>query len=187
MTKKQQILSLRAMGYSYRQISENIPCSKSLIAYYLGDGQKEKTYARVRKCKANRHPFAAKISTYCCERNYNFGPNSSNGTYKYKQLLRDKIKVFSKKDNKYMKPTFTVEDVIAKFGENPVCYLTGLPIDIYKPRTYEFDHKIPRSRGGDNSIENLGICTKQSNRAKRDMTPDEFINLCKLVVEYKGG
>jgi 5-methylcytosine-specific restriction endonuclease McrA len=84
------------------------------------------------------------------------------------------------------KSTFTVKDVIEKFGENPICYLTGEQIDINKPRTYHFDHIIPRSRGGDSSIDNLGICTKRANLAKHDMTPDEFEHLCKRVLEHNG-
>lgn len=82
------------------------------------------------------------------------------------------------------KPLFSVDDVIAKFGDNPSCYLTGQPIDISKPRTYSFDHIIPKSRGGDNSLDNLGLCTKAANQAKNDMTLDEFINSCKQVVKH---
>lgn len=82
---------------------------------------------------------------------------------------------------------FTLEDVIDKVGENPLCYLTGQPIDISKPSTYEFDHIIPKSRGGTNQLDNLGVCLKLANRAKDSMTPDEFLNLCKLVVSHLDG
>lgn len=78
----------------------------------------------------------------------------------------------------------TVDELLKKFGTKPKCYLTGQEIDIYQPKTYEFDHKTPRSRGGNNNIDNLGICIKNANRAKHDMTPDEFINLCKMVAKY---
>ena len=79
---------------------------------------------------------------------------------------------------------FKLEDVIEKFGENPTCYLTGQPIDMWKPSTYEFDHIIPRIRGGTNDLDNLGICLKSANRAKYTMTPDEFVNLCRLIVQH---
>ncbi len=78
---------------------------------------------------------------------------------------------------------FTVDEVIEKFGENPRCYLTGERINIHKPRTYQFDHIIPKSRGGTSDIDNLGICTKQANLAKSDMTLDEFMNLCNVVLQ----
>lgn len=85
-----------------------------------------------------------------------------------------------------MKHIITIEDIINKFGENPKCYLTGTSIDINNPSTFEFDHIIPVSRGGTSSLDNLGICIKQANRAKERMTPDEFFNLCKLVLENQG-
>jgi 5-methylcytosine-specific restriction endonuclease McrA len=80
----------------------------------------------------------------------------------------------------------TIEELIERFGETPVCYLTGQPIDINHPRTYQFDHKVPSSRGGTNTIENLGICTKQANQAKSDMTHDEFVEFCKSVLIHHG-
>jgi 5-methylcytosine-specific restriction endonuclease McrA len=88
------------------------------------------------------------------------------------------------KDNTMDK--FTVQDVKDKLGEHPVCYLTGEQIDINKPNTYQFDHIIPRSRGGQSTLDNLGICTKRANLSKSDMTPDEFFNFCKIVLENQG-
>ncbi len=85
-----------------------------------------------------------------------------------------------------MKPEITADQIISMFNQNPVCYLTGDQIDINKPRTYNFDHIIPRSKGGQNTLDNLGICTKVVNMAKNDMSPDEFFNLCKKVLEYNG-
>lgn len=81
---------------------------------------------------------------------------------------------------------FSVQDVIDKFGEDTTCYLTGEPINIYNTKSYEFDHKIPKSRGGDNSLENLGICTTRVNQAKKDLTIEEFISMCKSVAKYSG-
>lgn len=80
----------------------------------------------------------------------------------------------------------TEQQVIDKFGENPKCYLTGKEIDISKPRTYQFDHKVPASRGGTNTIDNLGICSRTANLAKSDMTHDEFIEFCKTVLIHHG-
>lgn len=43
------------------------------------------------------------------------------------------------------------------------------------------DHKLPRSRGGKNLIENLQWTTWIVNRVKTDMTHQEFIELCGKV------
>lgn len=79
---------------------------------------------------------------------------------------------------------FTVDDIVKKFGENPRCYLTGDPIDIYQPQTYHFDHIIPVSRGGSSDISNLGICTNVANQAKHNMTHAEFIDFCRRVIDH---
>ena len=96
-------------------------------------------------------------------------------------VLRDKNNIRQKKKQK---PLFTLEEFLEKTGDSPICYLTGQPIDISKPKSYQFDHKIPRSRGGDNSLDNLGLCVNRANRAKYDLTPEEFYYLCKDIVEY---
>jgi CRISPR/Cas system Type II protein with McrA/HNH and RuvC-like nuclease domain len=62
------------------------------------------------------------------------------------------------------------------------CALTGQPLD----RTSEIDHKIPRTRGGNDGIENLQWLAKEVNRAKRDMTSDEFADLCANVMRWLG-
>ncbi len=80
-----------------------------------------------------------------------------------------------------MARTFTVQDVLDKFGTNPTCYLTGDSIDISKPSSYHFDHIIPKSKGGQSTIDNLGLCTKQANMAKGNMTADEFVNFCRKI------
>ena len=63
-------------------------------------------------------------------------------------------------------------------------YLTGDKIDIYDTKSYHFDHIIPLSKGGSKSIDNLGICTKEANMAKYNLTKDEFVELCRKVVLY---
>ena len=46
---REDILDLAKKGLSYRQIQKELGCSKSTISYHLGEGQKEKSRARVRK------------------------------------------------------------------------------------------------------------------------------------------
>ena len=46
---KEKILALAEQGWTYNMIKRRLNCSKSTISYHLGDGQKDKAYARVRK------------------------------------------------------------------------------------------------------------------------------------------
>jgi CRISPR/Cas system Type II protein with McrA/HNH and RuvC-like nuclease domain len=185
---KDQILELRQQGKTYDQIALILGCSKSSVCYHCAPNQKDKFLERQRKNRSKQHPYKRKIEEFSSS-NTNKNNNKA-ATASISHLFFLKLHEFSKshKEKTYMynQPTFTIEDVIQKFGQSPTCYLTGEPIDISKPRTYHFDHIIPRSRGGDNSIDNLGICSKKANQSKQDMTPDEFVNLCKQVLEHNG-
>lgn len=177
-----QILKLRAEGKTYNEIVNILGVNKATICYHCGNGQKEKFAIRRRKNRNKQHPYIRKVENFIKSKESNNRTVKSILNSSNRQLIMSKISKFREEDKN--SECFTVEDVINKFGENPVCYLTGIPIDISQPRTYQFDHKIPRSRGGDSSINNLGICTKQANQAKSDMTPEEFLKFCKTVVDY---
>ena len=52
--KKELILKLRGMGYSYGDIQKEYGFSKGTISYHCGEGQKEKYLIRSRKSVPNR-------------------------------------------------------------------------------------------------------------------------------------
>ena len=173
MKHRDKIIELRAQGKSYREIQQELGCSKGTIAYHCGPGQKQKTRERNQQA----HPFTAK--------SWRFQQKSKRQSSKRPPLQSIRVRVWKKVyffQGEVQPMQFTVDDVIKKFGETPTCYLTGQSIDIWQPSTYEFDHIIPRTRGGTNDFDNLGICLKSANRAKCNMTPDEFVNLCRQVV-----
>ena len=85
-----------------------------------------------------------------------------------------------------MKEKFGVAEFFELFGECTECYLTGRPIDIKDHTSYTFDHKTPTTRNGDNTLENLGICCPEANGAKGAHLVEEFITLCKDVLEHNG-
>ena len=61
------------------------------------------------------------------------------------------------------------------------CALTGQELT---PETSHLDHKIPLSRGGDNSLGNLQWVHKDVNKAKGDMTNNEFAAMCRSIVRH---
>lgn len=184
-----QIKLLSEQGYNYDQIKEKLKCSKGTISYHLGAGQKYKTNIRRKQSRAKQHPFVSKFNRFKHEKQSKY--IKPKPTYTYIALISAKINLFcaTRKGQKiimYNKKNFTVDDVIKKFENTKQCYLTGDIINVNKPREYNFDHIIPISRGGTNDLDNLGICTKAANQAKSDMTPDEFYNFCKKVLEHQG-
>lgn len=215
----EKILELRNQGFTYSQIQKEIGCSKSLISYYLGAGQKKKNQ--------NRQNERRKINKEKLELVRQFDKNLSISSQDYNEidkLKRDAIKWViyhklydfrerayktnlglkikkdkelikiiseksatfkSKKEKTYMKDIST-QDVIEMIGDNPKCYLTGRPIDLLDSKSYHFDHKIPSSKGGKNTLDNLGICIKDANCSKTYLTVDEYVQLCKEVLTNFG-
>lgn len=187
LTLGQKIKILRDYDLSYNKIVALLGCTKSIVSYHIGVGQKEKNYIRAKKSKSNEHPYVNK-------RNHFLEDKPHKGKYTYpdfttneKNRLYSKCQMFcsngKKGDYKLM---FTIEDVINKLGDKPSCYLTGDPIDISKTRSYHFDHIVPRAKGGTNTIDNLGVCTKEANLAKNELTEDQLVELCKKILIHHG-
>lgn len=183
---KDQIVQLRKQGKTYFEISKLLGCDKATISYHLNPNVKLKSLKNQQIRRKNKHSYNRKLEFFACYRVRKCNPKNQ---LNIRRSIRSKIYKFSRREKKmikYQPANFTVEDIINKFGENPICYLTGLPINTNKSSSYHFDHIIPVSRGGTSDLDNLGICTKQANQAKSDMTPDELINLCKLILEHHG-
>lgn len=193
----QKIIELKNDGKSFSEILDICRCSKATISYHLGQGQKQKFASRQRNNRTKLHPYSRKIESFIDKPRKSNKIQNAAPTWRPKiyQKIRTfcmsvqerKIQRHKKKKHQLVQHTFTVDDVLKKFGDNPKCYLTGEPIDIYKPSSYHFDHIIPISRGGSNTIDNLGICTKRANLAKNDMTPDEFLFFCQKIIDYNLG
>lgn len=176
---KDKILELRELGYSYGQIEKELGCSKSTISYHCGEGQKEKSRTRQRKSRL-LNPIASKIESFKNQKQtqgiqYVVDPTTVANRIKYKVdnfLRREGTKLGKIQRN------FTVKDLLEKFGEDPECYLTGKLIDLNKPETYSLDHIIPASKGGENTLENLGLLTREANRMKSDLEVEEMLQVC---------
>jgi 5-methylcytosine-specific restriction endonuclease McrA len=180
---KEQILKLREQGKSYREIQSELGCSRGTISYHCGIGQKEKQTERHRKNNSHRSLLNKvgnfKKSTSRDKRSRRKSDEEIKSTTQ--QQIFAKTREFQNKGN-----DFNYKDIFDKVGENPKCYLTGRMIDLTKPRTYAFDHIIPRSKGGLNALENLGLTCRSANMAKSDLEVDEFVQLCIDVVKNFG-
>lgn len=182
---KQQILDLHNAGKSYREIEKLLGCSRGTISYYLNPNTKIQTVVRTRKYREKHGKLSRKLSTFLYASR---SKGRAVSTERARKILKNRMENFfrNKKTREHGVQMFTLEDVIKKCGEKPVCYLTGEQLDFNNPVDISFDHIIPVSKGGANTLDNLGICTKQVNQSKTDMTPDEYLNLCKKVLEHAG-
>lgn len=179
---KEQILKLRSEGKTFNEIKEILGCSKGTISYHCSDGQKEKSKNRLKKRRENL--IVAKLENFKYKKTKEKKPRSNN-----KKRVDENIRKFQKRElskiNKNIKPTFNWVEVIDKFGQDTHCYLSGEKVNLFE-NNYNFDHIIPASRGGNNSIDNLGILHHQVNMMKSDLTPDEFIEWCIKILKFNG-
>ena len=178
-----QIIALRKQGLSYSQIAKKLNCSKSTVSYALT--AKTRKLAKEKHDRMPRHEklIYKKISTFKSSVPKKIETKQKNTNKTPRQIS----KAISNKAHTFQKTmTFNYEDVYAKYGDHFPCALTGRPLDFKKPHTYEYDHIIPTSRGGDNSLSNMQIVCPEVNRAKQNLTDDEFLDLCKEVVIHHG-
>ena len=70
----------------------------------------------------------------------------------------------------------SVEDIIGLYNKNPNCYYCGKSLDYTE---ISFDHKIPLSRNGTKTIDNIALSCKNCNFFKHTMTDIEFISFLK--------
>lgn len=97
--------------------------------------------------------------------------------------LRRRIDSFTRK-GAGPKTNITTEQFFEKFGKNPVCYLTGQPINLNDLKSFALDHIIPRCQGGSNELSNMGLCSPMANTCKSGYSLDQFIVLCKQISSF---
>ena len=178
-----KINALRLQGLSYRDIQNTLGCSKSTISYHLGEGQKEKTKQRRKKIPSSTYSHVKRVNTFqnpIVRNQKKLNPAPSQTQRQMTKSITDKASRFQRSS------AFNYKDVYAKYGDHFQCALTGRPLSWNNPHTYEYDHILPVARGGNSSIDNLQLVCTDANRAKNDMTEEEFLDLCKEVVLNAG-
>lgn len=179
--RKSDILKLRKNGLSYKQIAKKLGCSLSIISYHCGNGSEKERAKNTYNKNTPKDCIARKLNTFKSRMKIEKIRN------KYVNFRRAKKnrKITGKDVVNNIKKNYTKQDVIDKIGEHPVCYLTGRPIDLCDTKTYQFDHIVPVSKGGTNDLSNLGVCCKEANQAKGELSVKELHKLCKEILSWK--
>ena len=165
---KEQVLALRQEGKTLQQIRHQLGCSLSTVAYHIYG----KTKISTRKRVYAKRQLVGRLD-YKTQNGILYG--------KYYQFFR------IGKTHKFLQErAFTFNDLLRALPADPICYLTGEAIDYSNSKSYSFDHKVPSSRGGENTVSNLGICSANANRSKSDMTETEFVDFCTRVLVHHG-
>lgn len=170
---KEQILKIKQENPSFGngKIAKILKVSKSCIRYYLSPTFLSNNRKYIKNFRKNK-PLSEKAIHF-----------------RGREILRKRKKLFNIILNNKTKSAgnkFKTKDLLNKIGENPKCYLTGRFINLNSPSSYNLDHIIPISKGGDNSLDNCNIACSLANRAKTDMTPEELFIFCKEILEYNG-
>jgi len=177
---KEEILKLRSEGKKYYEIQKALNCSKSIVSYYCGVAQKDKS----RKRQAENRMKCNETTIICKTTNFKYCRIDKS------KKLRISSTSFQKRPNKiYEKDitlTFDWKDVIDKFGEDTFCYLSGEKINLINDKNYNLDHIVPKTRGGENNLENLGILHETVNKMKGALLNEELFEWCIKILKHNG-
>lgn len=166
---KEEILRLKQENptWGYKKIAKSLGYSRSTVVYFLRPNEKE-------SCKLRKRKRDKTINGIFKRKKDNFQRNYRLTKSKRQENIQRRL------------PTFTAKQLKEKCFDNPTCYLTGRQIDLTNGKSFELDHIIPVSKGGDNSLINCGLTCTPANRAKSDLNLNEFIELCKEILIYNG-
>jgi|TARA_R100000482_G_C5113305_1_gene141682 5-methylcytosine-specific restriction endonuclease McrA len=178
-----QIIALRKKGLPFSKIAKQLKCSISTVSYALRKKTRIKSKQKQDKLPKHKKTITNKI--------YSFKntptPKQNKKLWYINKTPRQISKAISTKASTFQRSmTFNYKDVYRKYGDHFPCALTGRPLNFKDPDTYEYDHILPTSRGGENTLDNMQIVCPEVNRAKQNLTDQEFIDLCKEVVIHAG-
>ena len=180
------VLELRAKGFSYKQIAEELGCNKSTVSYLLSNKTREELKARVENLKEQEYWKYELLKQLSDFKRRVKGSGRALMSKDWNKKLRTSVSRFKLSIPTELMKNYGYKEVLEHFGGTTVtCELTGRTIDLTKD-DYNIDHIIPVARGGSNELENMAFTIPDANAAKHEMTNEEFVALCKEICEHFG-
>ena len=180
-----QIIELRKLGKSMKDISIILGCSKSTVSYHCSRTTKTTHKNKIERSKNEKsylYLLSKRLTNFKLRK---FGIGKHN-TENYDRKITASVSFFKNRNKMKVEKNYTYKEAIDHLGGlQTKCYLTGRPIDITKD-SYCLDHIQSVSNGGSNELENMGITIPIANASKSSMNLDEYLNLCKEVLENFG-
>jgi len=180
-----KIVELRTQGYTYNKIAEALNCSKATISYHLSPGGKKRAKDKI-NARLDADPNMKHVKRVWTFKHPRTPTKKQQPWYQHKSPAQKRKSITQKAHQFQQSMTFNFKDVHSKYGDHFPCALTGRPLDWDNPEDYQYDHIVPVASGGDNTLANLQILCTEANQAKGHLTDEEFIDLCKEVVQNQG-
>lgn len=181
----EQIRKLRdEKKLTIKKICEKLNISKYTFEYWY----RNKKDWNAKRMRVFRSTVNGKIQTFVNRKERKQKPPEKTYTIKIENLRKQIWKRVKKMAN-----AKTTTDkaglataLLEKFTKEPFCYISGEKIDLTELHTWQIDHITPISKGGLNTIENLGLVSKMSNRFKHSLTLEELEILSRKFLEKRG-
>jgi len=182
---KLEILKLKKDGYDYKEIAKKVGCSVKTSRYWCDTKYRDKIIKRDKEYRKRNKEKISKIqSSYYRKSGLHHALYRKVYNFHVDQTLYKTNKSVTL-EKQGIELSFTIDDVKKLFkAQGGRCALTNKKLVLKNTTEWQLDHMIPRTRGGDNSISNCQILSKEANAAKWNMTNSEFIKLCKKVIKH---
>lgn len=161
---------------------------KDLSEYYRMVGGKDGLRADCKECKLAGDKDRYQLNrTEILDRQNSYYYNNRAARLSYNQINKErirKVRLESVQQRKHhaeyesmrraLIASVSIEDIVRDVvyeRDNGICYLCEKPTD---PNNWHLEHKIPLSRGGSHTYNNVAVSHPPCNKNKGTMTPDEF-------------
>jgi 5-methylcytosine-specific restriction endonuclease McrA len=177
-----QITILEILGVYPTNIAKVVNCNRARISQLRNKEQYAAKQKQIHQSKLNDLEYIVRrrITQFCRDRRRK--KRKWSEVKSFRQMISKRINGFTRGE----KQMFHFDELMEKIGDNPRCAMTGRTINLQNRKSWQLDHIIPSSKGGDDTLENCQLVCTEANQSKANMTEQEHLNLCREILEHHG-